>query len=277
MLSHDALAESLAGHLRSDRRMTWCDVQLGPSGSVRPDVYAIYKSFSNPLPMAYECKVSQSDFRSDVTSGKWQSYLRFAAGVVFACEGSLLNKDDVPAHCGLIVLRGDSWRAAKRPVLSPVIIPEEALLKLLIDGVEREGPRYRAKHFSDSRQIEQVSKKFGQVVARAVQNRVAVEYEIEQARHTAERIEADARFRADQIRTEALDLIAPIRAELCDILGLPPDTRHWNLKKEVQKLKAALAEHPAMVAHRTMTHILARLLQSHGFKDAEDVTRDVVE
>lgn len=47
MLTHDELAADLAAKLRTDRRMVWTDIQLGPSGSPRPDVYAIFKSFSH--------------------------------------------------------------------------------------------------------------------------------------------------------------------------------------------------------------------------------------
>lgn len=187
-LSHDDLAMDLANSLRGDRRMVWADIQLGPSGSVRPDVYAVYKSYTNPCPIAYECKVSLADFRSDVTSGKWQAYLKYACGVYFACEGDLLKRSEIPAHCGLTVLRNGTWRAAKKAVLSPVTIPEEALLKLLIDGVEREGPRCRVRAFKDTMYYDRLRKKFGAAVAKTVSNRVAVEQEIEQARGTAKRI-----------------------------------------------------------------------------------------
>ncbi len=271
-LSHDDLAQDLADSLRGDRRMTWCDVQLGPSGSVRPDVYAIYKSFSNPCPMAYECKVSVSDFRADVTSGKWQSYLKYACGVYFACEGDLIKRADIPVHCGLTVLRDGRWRAAKKAVLSPVIIPGEAMLKLLIDGVEREGPACRARRYAgDSVLLDRMRKKFGEVTAKTVHDRLAVEYEIEQARHTAKRIEEDARFRAEQIRTEAMDLIAPLRLELCEVLGLPADTDRYHLAAEVKRFRREAAEHPAHAKLKTLTTILKRSLDQHGFKETEPV------
>ena len=77
-MKHDELADDLAAHLRADRRMVWTNIQLGPSGSPRPDVYAFFKSYVDPRPMAYECKVSLSDFRADVTAGKWQSYRKFS-------------------------------------------------------------------------------------------------------------------------------------------------------------------------------------------------------
>ena len=268
-LTHDQLAEDLAGSLRNERRMTWCDIQLGPSGSVRPDVYAIFKSYMNPCPMAYECKISVADFRSDVTSGKWQSYLKYATGVYFACEGDLIKKSEVPTHCGLIVLRNGAWRAAKKATLSPVVIPQEGLLKLLIDGVEREGPRIRARHYSDSVQLHNTSAKFGALVARTIKDRLSVEYEIEQAKRTAARIEKDAEFRAEQILTEAADLIAPLRAELCEILGLKLDADRWHLAREVKRVREELAEHPAHAALKLLTRSLQHALMRHGHKEEQ--------
>jgi len=267
-LSHDALAESLAGHLRTDHRMTWCDIQLGPSGSIRPDVYAINKSFMSPNPTAYECKVSRADFLSDVTSGKWHGYLKFASAVYFACEGDLVKKADIPAQAGLIVLSASgSWRTAKRATLNPVVIPQVALLKLIIDGVEREGPRrYRERGFSESVQLDRIRKKFGDLVALAIQDRQQVDYEIKSAKHTAERIISDAQERADRIRKDATRSLEPLREELCAALGLPADTDRYAIHAAVQRIKQDAAESPAIARHRVLTDQVRRALDHYGFK-----------
>ena len=263
MSNHDALAQSLAAHLRSDHRMTWCDLQLGPSGSVRPDVYAIYKSYVRPCPTAYEVKVSAADFRGDITAGKWQSYLKYAAGVYFACDGDLIKPSQLPEHCGLIVYR-NAWRVTKKAVLSPVHIPQDAMLKLLIDGVEREGPQVRARHFSQSLAQEKIRQKFGDVVAATVQDRLKMEYEIESAERTAKRIIEDAQRRADRIRKEA-DVSGP-RSELCEVLGLPLDADVWRIKSAVSKLRRPLEEHPANEKLRLLTESVRRALDHNGYK-----------
>lgn len=73
--AHDALASDLASHLAfTGGRVIFENMQLGPAGSPRPDVYTIPKVYSRFTPLAYEVKISVADFRSDVTSGKWQSY-----------------------------------------------------------------------------------------------------------------------------------------------------------------------------------------------------------
>ena len=82
---HNDLMHDLAEHLRSNSdRMVWTDMQLGPVGSPRPDVFTVNKSYTQPRPLSYEIKISRADFRSDVTSGKWQKYLDYSAGVIFA-------------------------------------------------------------------------------------------------------------------------------------------------------------------------------------------------
>ena len=95
---HDELARDLAQHLREKSdRLVWTDMQLGPAGSPRPDVYSLPCSFTRFMPIAYECKISVADFRRDVTAGKWTSYMQFAAGVIFAAPAGLVGKDDLPA------------------------------------------------------------------------------------------------------------------------------------------------------------------------------------
>lgn len=268
-MTHDELARSLADHLRTTDRMVWCDMQLGPAGSPRPDVYAIYKSFMRPAPVAYECKVSMSDFRADVTAGKWQSYLPFASGVYFACELWLLGKTDVPEHCGLIVHTAKGWRAVKKPTLQAVHIPQDAWLKLLIDGVEREGPRHRAKPYREDLYLMKLSARFGEIAAKTVRNRLAVEQEVEQAKRTAERIVSDARRRAEEISKEAAEKLGPMRGELCLVLGLAEGADRWQMEHAIAKLRRGLEEHPALTQLRRLTTDIGNAVHRYGFKEPE--------
>ena len=118
--THDALMNDLAAHLRQNTaRMIWTDMQIGPSGSQRPDVYALDKTY-NPAkfaPIVYEVKVSVADFRSDVTKGKWQGYMQYASGVIFAAPVGLINKSDLPPGCGLMVRGENGWKRLKGPTL----------------------------------------------------------------------------------------------------------------------------------------------------------------
>lgn len=267
MLSHDALARSLADHLRGPDRMAWCDIQLGPSGSPRPDVFTICKSFMRPTPTAYECKVSVSDFRADVTSGKWQAYLNFASGVYFACESGLFGKADVPEHCGLIVLKDGNWRAAKKATLQAVTVPQDALLKLIIDGVEREGPRYRAKAWSESMFYLRMSQEYGEDTATAIRDLVRARHEIEDRRRQAEGILSAAKRGAENIQKESSDTVAPLRAELCSVLELPAGASSWELRAAVARIRQSMKEHPAHASLKQFTDSVRHALLRHGYKD----------
>lgn len=275
-LSHNELARSLADHLRAPDRMVWCDMQMGPVGSPRPDVYTVFKSYVRPTPTAYECKVSLSDFRADVTAGKWQSYLSFSSGVYFACEAGLITKNDVPEHCGLIVLTNGSWRAAKKPTLRPVDIPQHVWLKLLINGVEREGPVHRAKPYQELLYLQRLSVRFGEIAARTVRDRLAVEDEIESAKRQAKRIVANAQQRADEIKADADAKIAPLRGELCAVLGLAPNADRWQLERAVNKFRESLQEHPAQRDLRRLTNSLRNALERDGFKEPTAVETETV-
>jgi hypothetical protein len=138
-MTHYELSQSLAAHLAGNTaRVIWTDMQLGPAGSVRPDVYTIDKSFVRFRAIAYECKVSVADFRADVTAGKWTRYQGYAHGVYFAVQSGLIRPADVPREAGLIVLGESGWRTARKPMLiGSVSMPEAAWLKLVIDGIER--------------------------------------------------------------------------------------------------------------------------------------------
>lgn len=166
-LTHDELANNLAVHLMSDDRMVWEDIPAGKSGSVRPDVFTIQKSFSNPTPISYEVKVSLSDFRSDITKAKWSNYLDFSYGVIFAVPKGLVTKKDIPDGCGLICFNGLSWHTVKKPTLNPAILNGELLLKLLIGGSERETikPIIKNRDFNEHMHNEKLRKKFGEKFA----------------------------------------------------------------------------------------------------------------
>lgn len=133
-LTHDQLQESLAAHLRgSTERLVWTNTQLGPVGSPRPDVFTVNTSFSKPRTDAYEVKFSRADLLRDVTSGKWQSYRKFANCVWFAFEHGLVQTDLIPRECGIITHRDGAWRSARKPVAQVLdTLPREAWLKLVM-------------------------------------------------------------------------------------------------------------------------------------------------
>lgn len=255
---HDELANDLAKHLRSENRMVWVDMQLGPQGSPRPDVYALFRSYTQPNPIAYEVKISVSDFRADVTTAKWSRYLNYAYAVVFAVPAGLIGKADVPDSCGLIVRNDSGWRMAKKPTLQPRNIDQQALLKLVIDGVSREGPRNRAiiRNPYDS-----IAKKVGSEAARYIQDATSTMERIKQAEDAAQRIISSAKNEAERIRKHR-DSETPARwAELLTVLELGESSSNWEVIQAIQKLKRLKTTEGGTVQ---IINELRRIIETHG-------------
>lgn len=167
-MKHDELQEDLASHLRGGTdRMVWTNTQLGPSGSPRPDVFTVNKSFSRFRSDCYEIKVSMSDLRSDLTSGKWQSYRKYGHAVWFAFPRGMAPLDLIPAECG-VILRGETWRAARKPVAQVLdTLPRDAWLKLLmsLDDFDWSKHAPKIRHSADYKNEELVRRKAGAQLA----------------------------------------------------------------------------------------------------------------
>lgn len=202
---HDDLQEDLAAYLRGNTdRMVWTNMQMGPAGSPRPDVFTLQKSYTSFKPISYECKISTSDFRSDVTAGKWQSYLRFSTAVVFAAPAGLLKKDDVPHTCGLIVRHDSSWRYLKKPAPSVLnTLDRDAWMKLLIDGVGRAHQQKSSEYWSEYATAEKIRQRVGNEVAEYIKNKTAALHSLESARKRLAEIQTGIELkRAEMYRAE---------------------------------------------------------------------------
>lgn len=267
---HDDLAHDLANTLRAGDRLVWEDMQLGPSGSPRPDVYTVPKSYANFRPLAYEIKVSVADFRRDVTAGKWQSYLAFAAGVVFAVPAGLIDKREVPPGCGLMVRGEAGWRTLKGPTLGRVNnLPLEAWLKLLIDGTRRLDTPLQPRDAARWAYSGRARKVLGERVAGLMRNmggaEAALEYELTKLRERqAGAIEERQRL-ADEIRERAkadaleVDLA---RSELAMVLGLPPEAALWTIRQAARQAAAALGRDAEVVRLRGLLADVRRALEA---------------
>lgn len=169
-MTHDQLQEDLACHLRAGTdRMVWCNTQLGPVGSPRPDVFTVNKSFSKFRTDSYEIKVSVSDLRSDVTSGKWQSYRKFSNVVWFAFPRGMAPLDLIPKECGVILRSESGWRAARKPVAQVLdTLPRDAWLKLLMDlhPINPSGFVKAPRNANDYKGAEIVRKRLGDKIGR---------------------------------------------------------------------------------------------------------------
>jgi hypothetical protein len=255
----------------TDRRV-WVDMQLGPAGSTRPDVYTIPCSFSRFTPLAYECKVSVSDFRADVTKGKYTDYLAYASGVIFACPAGLLKKEDIPVGAGLMTRGDEGWRTVKAPTLSKCPeLPRAFWLKLLMDGERRDHEReaYMLQHakrdFNEYAAIKKVREKFGEVVAAAVEDHL---------NHTTRRLE--------RLRHDIVMQTAQLESELAHISERRKAQRD-HVDREcgemLRDLAAAVGMEPDPKNIRTMSNRLESMIalaqQDSTVKELTNIVRSI--
>lgn len=245
---HDELLRDLADHLAKPERMMWLDMQLGPSGSPRPDIFTIAKSYTKPKPLAYEVKVSVPDFRSDVTAGKWQQYLKFASGVIFCVPKGLITKADIPPTCGLMVRSEKSWRTIRGPTLNPVSIEFHAMQKLLINGFEREYRLRRKEWQGRHHTTKSLQKQLGDDICDALRDLDAVRDSIARLKAKEklqrETFEATVKKERDTIRANAereLDGLHRHRRDLCECLGIPPDSHRYQIIGAITQLSEKLS------------------------------------
>lgn len=260
-MTHDELAADLAAHLRANGDVcVWTDMQMGPVGSPRPDVYVLPKEYRGFHPLSYEVKVSVQDFRADTTRAKWQSYLPFSAGVVFACPAGLLKAADVPTGCGLIERGATGWRHKKRPTLRHVEnLPIKVWQKLVIDGVERAHGAARVRAQTEWTMTQAVKRRLGERVAKILADQDAAEsmaaYMTQRLADDRVRHEQDlarAKERAEELMRDSLDPQLKLLAEALGVQGFAPPNlyplinRIHNVRRELNESAALRKAHQAL-------------------------------
>lgn len=277
-MSHDQLQEDLASHLRGGTdRMVWTNTQLGPSGSPRPDVFTVNKSFSRFRSDCYEIKVSVSDLRHDVTSGKWQSYRKFGHAVWFAFPRGLVPLELVPKECG-IILRGETWRAARKPVAQVLdTLPRDTWLKLLMEGA----PRFMAgpctpRSSDEWRAAELSRKRWGKAIGDMLRDRCraegSYEYATKQLEESAAKITAEVATRRqralDQAKADMANLDEAMK-ELAAVLCLKPE------EQSIPDLTSAIRRFQRNLRGRGLTDAITLLTQLSAAITTPEVSHEI--
>lgn len=129
-ISSGTIVELLRVKHAKDVFVTEC--KDGPSQSAshsRLDVWAMKKSWANPLSVGYEIKVSRGDFLQD---NKWRSYLPCCNEFSFVAPKGLIKVDELSAECGLIELVGTSRLVTRKRAPYRQIEPPETLYRYLL-------------------------------------------------------------------------------------------------------------------------------------------------
>lgn len=119
--SHDELAHDLAECRRAVGEIVAEKLAMGSyGGRAQIDVAVMKPSWTNPNPAAYEVKVSRSDFRQDVQSGKYRKYVPYVRRLYFAAPSGLLQLLEIPDGCGLITRNENGWHVVRAPRVSKI-------------------------------------------------------------------------------------------------------------------------------------------------------------
>lgn len=275
-------------HLRRNgERMTWEDMQLGPSGSPRPDVYTIVKSYARPLPIAYECKISVADFRSDVTTGKWQKYLQFAGAVIFCTPKGLVQKTDVPDGCGLIWYYPETgtFKTVKGPTFRAVVLPQDALLKLLIDGVQRAHAPAREVWQNQYSAMKSIRKRLGDEVAdflrdkessilrlqRMEEDMKAGQGKLSEINQTCSQREQQAFQRGSERAQSVIDAANGQHAQLCKTLGLSENAGQYEISNAISALRDGLNQSSEVRRLSQLANDVGRIINKYAAHPAATV------
>lgn len=242
---HDGLASDLADHLLANTsRLVWLDMQLGPQGTQRPDVYAIEKTYTRLDARVFEIKISRADFLSDITTGKWQGYLRWCNAVTFAVPEGLVKRDEVPAGCGLMVRGESGWRSVRKPTLQQLReLPTTVWQKLLFDGIERSHraapPRLRNEYLARKRALEALGKEWELAVSNRGRALRELALETERLKEAREKTADEIRSVQDRHVRDAKESLEKLKREIAAIakaIGLPEDANVYQIGKAMRAM-----------------------------------------
>lgn len=108
---------------------------------LRMDAWAMKRSWTNPLSIGYEIKVSRQDFINDQ---KWHGYLNYCNEFYFVCPSGLIDKAELPPEVGLLYIAKTGTRLFKKKAAQRrmIEIPESLLKYILICRAEVRSENY---------------------------------------------------------------------------------------------------------------------------------------
>lgn len=194
---------------------------------VRMDAWAMKRSYSKPLTIAYEIKVSRSDFLQD---DKWPAYLDYCNQLYFVCPPKLIDPSEVGEAAGLMWTSKNSARlyTKKKAPYREVEIPEDLWRYILMSRVvvSRDNDAEQSLDYW-RRWLANKAKKldFGHRVGRAIRK------ELDEKIYAVEK-----EIRIVRAQNKAFDAVKNVLKEL----DIDPDTSSWNLAGRVRDRIAAV-------------------------------------
>lgn len=250
---HDDLIDDLVDHLKgtglNGSRMVWTDFPMGPSGSQRPDVFTLEKSFARPSPTVYEIKVSRSDFHADVQAGKWTGYRSFASRVIFCVPSGLVTRTEIPEQAGLMVRGENGWKALKKATVSGQRPGFAHMLKLLLLATDEKRFRDNARTVKSYLVQRSINERYGADVAAILADVDLAKAKIAMAEQEARRIidranavRDDASRHAESLRAQRMKDVDDVMAEMRIAFGLPDDASRFDVLGRARRIANAMRD-----------------------------------
>lgn len=131
MIVAETLEKLLKSRHSKDVFVTECKNGCSYNGHLRMDAWVMTKSWSNPLCICYEIKVSRSDFLNDT---KYRGYLPYCNEFYFVCPPKLIMPNEIPKDCGLLWASTTGTRLynKKKSPYRDVVIPEDLFRYVLM-------------------------------------------------------------------------------------------------------------------------------------------------
>ena len=203
------------------------ECKAGPSqfvGCPRMDAWVMKKSWVNPLAIAYEIKVSRSDFLGDK---KWNTYLPYCNELYFVCPWKLIMPDEVSGQVGLIwsSKTGSRLFTKKKAQYREVDIPIDLFKYVLMSRVKiTKCDRFSYQDYWHNWLAQKKQDvNFGHLVGKKIQE--TIKKEIKEARAKNETLKKQMK-RYETIRS------------IIKELGFNPDTyfNTWNVHDKLKDL-----------------------------------------
>jgi hypothetical protein len=222
-MTSDDIKELLA--IKHFKEIFVTECKNGPSmyGShCRMDAWAMHKSWSNPKYIAYEIKVSRSDFLND---NKWQHYLLCCNELYFVCPKGLILPDELPKEVGLLYVTGNGLRliTKKKAAYRTIDVPEDVLKYILmwrakIEKEHKEKPR------------EEIVKEYVERANRCLEVGQRLSTDIAVLRTTLIKQLEDRTQKAESIASKLESF-----KKICDDIGISVDSDVWYFKAQAEK------------------------------------------
>lgn len=134
----------------------------------KADVVRVRPSYTRFCVDIFEVKVKRADFLKEIRTAKWKGYLDHCHRFYFASLSGVIDKEEVPDECGLIVRGQRGWKIIKLAKKRDPEIPAETLLSLLFYKQKCNFGRI-VPYFGSWAEKQKAMKRLGKNIAEAIQ------------------------------------------------------------------------------------------------------------